>query len=174
MSEGYYKVQPVSRKQLRELAKTLRRKLGLENAVYIDIIYLIEHVFPVICQKWGFSVEILPKEDMKQNHGLTNPQSGKIFIREDVYDGACMGNGRDRLTIAHEIGHYLLHDGVTLGLARASQEEHVAPYRDPEWQATAFAAEFLMDHDIIRDMGVSEIASKCGVSLVAARYQKNK
>ena len=111
---------------------------------------------------------------MGNNHGLTDPRTGKIFIREDVYEGACHGIGRDRMTLAHELGHFLLHDGIALGLARVGNDEHVPTYCDPEWQASAFAAEFLMDHDIIRLMTPEEVAEKCGVSLQAARFQKSK
>ena len=111
---------------------------------------------------------------MGNNHGLTNPDTGKVMIREDVYDRACRGKGRDRMTIAHELGHFLMHDGIVLGLARANEREKVPPYQDPEWQATAFAAEFLMDSDIIKNMSPDEIEKECGVSYEAACYQRGK
>jgi len=174
MSEVHYKSQPLSRSDIRHYAKKLRKNLLLEDAEYIDVIRLAEYIFPVLFKKYGFSFEVMPQEIMGNNHGLTNPQSGQIFIREDVYDGACCGGGRDRLTIAHELGHFLLHDGVTLGLARTIGHEPIPTYCDPEWQATAFAGEFLMDHDIIAHMTVDEIVDRCKVSFDAARYQKLK
>lgn len=174
MSEGHYKAQPLSRVDIRHYAKKLRSNLQLEKVEFIDVIRLAEYVFPVIFKKYGFSFEIMPQEVMGSNHGLTNPQLGQVFIREDVYDGACTGVGRDRLTITHELGHFLLHDGVTLGLARTMDDESIPTYCDPEWQATAFAAEFLMDHDVISHLTVDEIVDRCGVSFDAARYQKQK
>lgn len=156
------------------MAKEMRNRLGLKDRKHVDIVWLAEVIFPRFFSQYNYSFEVLPVEEMGTNHGLTNPDTGKVMIREDVYDRACQGKGRDRLTIAHELGHFLMHDGMTFGLARASKDEDIPPYCDPEWQATAFAAEFLMDSDIIRNMSPEEIAKECGVSLEAARYQKGK
>lgn len=174
MTKSRYKAEPLSRKQIRMYAKSIRATLGLTDCTRIDIVRLAEIVFPELFAKDGFSFEILTREEMGSDHGLTDPSTGRVMIREDVYDQACQGMGRDRLTIAHELGHFLLHDGVTLGLARAGENENIPPYRDPEWQASAFAGEFLMDADIIRNMTVPEIAEQCGVSTEAAAYQKSK
>ena len=174
MNENRYIAQAVSRKDIRNYAKDLRKCLRLENKEYIDIVWLMENVFPTLFKRYNFSVEYLPKEAMGSNHGLSDPRSGKIFIREDVYEGACRGVGRDRLTFAHELGHFLLHNGVTIGLARAGEKEEIPIYCDPEWQATVFAAEFLMDHDLIQKMTVNEVAQRCGVSMQAAQIQKEK
>lgn len=46
---------------------------------------------------------------MGAKHGETIPSENRIRIREDVYERACNGYGRDRLTMAHELGHLLLH-----------------------------------------------------------------
>lgn len=174
MVESQYRVQPLSRLNIRSYAKRLREMLHLCEVKYIDIIWLMEYVFPEVFKKDHFSFEIRTKEEMGQNHGLTNPQSGKIYLREDIYERACQGAGRDRFTAAHELGHFLLHDDVDIGLARVSKDEHLPPYCDPEWQANAFAGEFLMDHDVIRNMTPDEIASICGVSYAAACFQKGK
>lgn len=174
MTKTRYKAAPLSRVQIRNYAKTIRAKLGLTDCTRIDIVWLAEVVFPKFFAKDGFLFEILTQAELGSDHGLTDPSTGHVMIREDVYDRACQGRGRDRLTIAHELAHFLLHNGVTLGLARAGENENIPPYCDPEWQASAFAGEFLMDADIIRNMTVSEIAEKCGVSTEAAAYQKSK
>ena len=111
---------------------------------------------------------------MGNNHGLTDPKNGKIYIREDVYEGACNGVGRDRLTMAHELGHYLMHRDVATGLARVGDGEEIPTYCDPEWQANAFAGEFLMGSEVIKNMSVREVAERCGVSYQAAGVQKSK
>lgn len=174
MSEKRLKAQPLSRGSIRQCAKEFREKLGLKDAEYIDVIWLVEYVCPKLFKNYDFEMEIMSKDEMGNYHGLTDPESGHIYIREDVYDGACMGHGRDRFTIAHELGHFLLHDGITLGLAKVADDETIPVYCDPEWQANAFAGELLMDHDVIANMTVSEIAVKCGVSYDAAAYQKKK
>lgn len=174
MSEVRYKAPPTSRRKIREFAQRLRKILGLENQAYVDIVALMECVFPIIFGDDHFSIEVIEKEKMGLNHGLTDPKRGKIYIREDVYEGACRGVGRDRLTMAHELGHVLLHKDVVTGLARVGDGEKVPTYCDPEWQASAFAGEFLMGHEVIQSMTVQEVAQRCGVSHQAAEVQKNK
>lgn len=69
---------------------------------------------------------------MGAKHGETIPSENRIRIREDVYERACNGYGRDRLTMAHELGHLLLHRVETITLAR--EDGDISPYKDPEWQ----------------------------------------
>lgn len=73
------------------------------------------------------------------------------------------GAERDRFTIAHELGHYVLHsdDGKKHIVASRSGSDRV------EWEANWFAAAFLMPEDDFREA--------CNwydrnPSLVAARY----
>jgi Zn-dependent peptidase ImmA (M78 family) len=84
--------------------------------------------------------------------------------------GACLGQGRDRFTIMHELGHLLLHTSDRIWLRRG----HRAPkaYRDPEWQANAFAGEFLMPAALVRECSwPADMAETFGVSLQAAEIQ---
>jgi len=113
----------------------------------------------------GFTFLSKFREDMGKNHGLTLLDDKEMWLREDVYDGACSGQGRDRMTAAHELGHVLLHGRVTLA-RRLSQE--IRPFEDPEWQAKCFAGELLISvrhihecrtlRDAVRLFGVSEDA----------------
>lgn len=105
-----------------------------------------------------------------------------MYIREDVYENANNGQGRDRFTIAHELGHLILqHNHI---LARTSSLMTHKPYEDSEWQADNFAAEFLMPYGFVKNchnfvktddalMEISYIAETCKVSFDAAsiRYQ---
>lgn len=172
MSNCPYPAKPCGRLSLRSYAQELRTKLGLNNTQYIDIVRLMEFVFPQIFP--NFHLEILSREEMGNNHGLTKPQEGVIYIREDVYNGACRGCGRDRFTMAHELGHYLLHRAIPTGLARSASVDNVPSYCDPEWQASAFAGEFLMGHNVIQGLSPAQIAQACCVSYAAACYQYRK
>lgn len=42
-------------------------------------------------------------------------------------------------------------------------------FEDPEWQADNFAAEFLMDFDLVEGMNYREISNACGVSHGASK-----
>lgn len=68
------------------------------------------------------------------------PQDSLIILREDVYEGAHEGNGRDRMTVAHEIGHLLMHKNIAF--ARAERVE-IRAFESSEWQAKCFSGELL-------------------------------
>jgi len=107
---------------------------------------------------------------MGAKHGETIPSENRIRIREDVYERACNGYGRDRLTMAHELGHLLLHRVETITLAR--EDGDIPPYKDPEWQANAFAGELLGLYEYIKDMSIIDIASHYGITEKAASIQR--
>lgn len=160
---------PVSRNALRGLARQVRVLADCEDSLYFDIVRFVEQDL----YRWDseYEFEVVERATMGDCHGRTYPDKHKIEIREDVYENAVAGKGRDRLTIAHEVGHYLLHESENLALARA---ECIPDYRDPEWQATAFGGELLVPAHLVQGMTVEEVAEKCGVSLPSARYQLAK
>lgn len=166
-----FKATPLSRKDIRRFANQVRRRFHLDPTKAVDVLWLLEEVFPTIFAGVDFHIDVLPKEEMGDMHGFTTINNNTIYIREDVYNNAARGKGRDRMTIAHEIGHYLMHDGIMVGLARRSDGESIVRYRDPEWQAKVFAAELLMPAEQIRHMTVQEIVNTYGVSAQAAEFQ---
>lgn len=103
--------------------------------------------------------------------GLTYPDSGIVKIREDVYEGAVRGNGRDRLTMAHELFHLLWHEDSNITFARGGFDEEIRRFEDPEWQADAFGGELLVPHHLTAGLSPEQIAEQCGVSMAAARVQ---
>lgn len=163
-----------SRNDIRQQAKKFRKMLGIENAKYVDVLHILDVDLPRLIP--DFDYEIVEEKDMSC-HGLTYPDDKKIYIREDVYNRASNGIGRDRLTILHEIYHYFYHtsqDIVNYSNSFARGDRYIPAYKNTEWQANAFAGEVLMDSDIISDMLVSDIVKDCGVSYSAARLQKSK
>lgn len=167
MTLGGTEVAPLSRKQIRAVADGVRDHFEVKNAKF-PIVEVVELVLPRVYA--GFLLEVLTIAEMGENHGLTIPEYDVIQIREDVYERARAGEGRDRMTIAHEFGHLLLHKGVAL--ARSPSAIAPPPYKDPEWQAKAFAGELLISHrhlDGCRD--AFDLASRFGVSSDAAEIQ---
>lgn len=166
-----YIVESKSRKELRRLAMTLRKHLGLENELWIPIVELLD----VLCEIFaGFSYEIVGDNELPGGtHAETDIRTGHIIIKESVYERACNGEGRDRMTIAHEIGHYFTLCFCDFSLQRNFKRQEVKPFNDPEWQAKCFAGEFMVAHHLTGDMSVSEIVEACGVSIDAADYQHN-
>ena len=51
-----------------------------------------------------------------------------------MYKRQIQGVPRDIFTIAHEIGHAILHDDIE-EIALARNDEEIKPFENPEWQA---------------------------------------
>ena len=157
---------PTSREKLRLVAARMRKRLGCTDP-WFPIVEVLEGALDDIAP--GYCFDVLDVGEMGSDHGLTLIQERMIFIREDVYEGAWGGGGRDRMTIAHEIGHAMLHSGMALG-RRMGQE--IKPYEDPEWQAKAFAGELLVAYDHLpKCSNAIEVVNMFGVSEDAANQQ---
>lgn len=175
MSKVSFVVPPLSRFKVRGFAQQIRAiatAVGRGGAeARFDIVKFLDVIMPQLIS--DFVLEIVPKDEMGAAHGMTYPESHRIQIREDVYEGAAnRGVGRDRQTMAHELGHYVLHSNV--GLARAFADGTVPRYRQSEWQADAFAGELLMDIRQIEGCNSpADLARRFGVSLEAATFQWN-
>lgn len=160
---------PISRREIRRFACEIRKSLGLENIAYFPIMEFLELILPKIMP--GFELEILSQEEMGELHGKTCPADKKIYLRQDVYDRACEGQGRDRFTVAHELGHLFYHVPQNIVLARSNCEVRIC--ENPEWQANTFAGELLVPFNFAGSKTETEIMTACGVSYSAARCQKN-
>ncbi|MBU5448943.1 ImmA/IrrE family metallo-endopeptidase [Blautia sp. MSJ-36] len=163
-----YVVKPMSRKDIRNIAKVVRRMQSAKGMLYFDIMDFLEHTLPRAFPE--FTLSIGTKEEMGEFHGLTFPEKNEIKLREDVYYGAHNGNGRDRLTAAHELFHFLAHSKESVAFARTGSGK-VPTYMDPEWQANAFGGELLVPYEQAKQLSIEEIAEKCGVSKCAATCQ---
>lgn len=172
MSE--YLAQPLSRRELRAFAAVMRATFHVEDITYIPITRILE-VLPSIVP--GANFEIVEPEELEEDeHAATDVTTRTIKIRVDVYDRACAGCGRDRMTIAHEIAHLFLICvyGVRLSRAFIPRGQRIPAYRDPEWQAKCLAGEFMMDAEKVRGMDAFTVVESCGVSLDAAQMQLSK
>ena len=166
--------QAVSRSDLRQLAYIMRKEFG-----YLDIWYVpVDKMLDQMYDKFeGYSYEIVPDEEWedKTAHASTDILEGTISIRESIYLRACDGEGRDRMTIVHEIAHYILVCVMGIKLYRRMGKS-VESYNDPEWQAKCLAGEFLIPYYKLKELdklpSSKEITKLCGVSLDAAKYQR--
>lgn len=155
----------LSRVKIRNLTREIREMFGLQEVYYFPIVHYIEWVLGNPDN--DFSYDIVPIDEMKDTYGTTNTESNIMKIRQDVYEGAIAGNPRDRFTLCHELGHFLLHRPQFISFARGS----VPKYCQPEWQANTFAAELMAPYDLTKDMSPEEISKKCGMSMAAANIQ---
>ncbi|MFD2167217.1 ImmA/IrrE family metallo-endopeptidase [Thalassotalea euphylliae] len=114
---------------------------------------------------------VVDDEELGSEEARTYPNEKHILISNSVYEGAADCDGRDRFTIAHEIGHLDLHKGQTPMFSRGDHQI----FEDSEWQADTFASEFLMDSRHITPADtVESLMKKFGVSKTAAGLKLKK
>lgn len=165
------KVSPQSKVNIQKLANAIRIKVfnQRENAC-LNLTHQLEFTLPNLGLEW----EIVPVSEMPDTEAATSPDLAKMKIREDIYDALHDTNSplhqRARFTIAHEIGHLFMHDGVSLARHNSSSHQH---YEDSEWQADAFAAELLMPSDECIGLSAHQIQTKYDVSYTAALAKFN-
>ena len=163
---GNIAVDPLSRAKIRRCAALWRSVLGLEG-FYIPIDTVLEIMAcPLKDGEPLIEMEVCEDYEMPNEYAVYSPQKNLLRVRNSVYEGACAGNPRVRFTLAHELGHFVLHRHQGDQLARSDKE--IRAYQNPEWQANAFASEFLMPHDKIQGMSVDEVMKRCGTSKQAA------
>lgn len=164
-----FKVPPLSTEKINMVAINCRKKLfGIDENELIDLLYLVENFLP---EKLGINYDIREVEIMQGVEAAVNPDKGELIIREDVYlaltDPTHYGHARARFTIAHEIGHLILHEGITL--SRQVKFKNHKFYEDSEWQADTFSAELLMPSHMCRGLSLEEIQKNFVVSYAAAK-----
>lgn len=167
-----YIAEPLSRNKIRHIAHQVKCLFGLQNTLYVPVEQVLERMHLVVPDA---HFEIVEYDEMgAETHGVTSVTERCIKIRSDVYEGACNGCGRDRMTIAHELGHFFLFLLYGVSFCRTIEGASLPTYRNPEWQADCFGGEFLIDSSLVRGMSVNEVVEKCGVSSAAARCQLSK
>jgi len=107
-----------------------------------------------------------------QLSGVLLPARWEIWVRRDE------PGPRRRFTVAHEIGHHLLHsDGAAVLCRPADVETAQASERAREREANRFAAELLMPEAMVREAADRDgpdpiaLAARFGVSDVAMGFR---
>lgn len=166
MSDIIYQAPPRSGANIEDLADAVRQAFGLSNVDFFPVVRLVELGLPYLNPDILF--DVVEVDLLGARMGAVNPLTGAFMIREDVYDGAVRDEPRHRFTLAHEVGHAMMHVG-TLNRLSTSFGVAVPTYRDPEWQANRFAGALLMPRHLVGQCrSVDEIMGRFGVSREAA------
>jgi hypothetical protein len=160
IGEEVFRMPPVSTAAIEIFAEEALKELQpecLQSPHSVDVRRLVDTVLPEL----GIFVSPASYDEMGQQYGATDPtgheQGGiEILLREDVWDNLAIGGALARLpraTVAHEIGHALIHVPVVRRRLRSPHAKHLLaredrsqmkPFEDPEWQAWTFAGCLLM------------------------------
>lgn len=166
-------VKPKRRSDVVDIALKFRKAFGItEDALHVDVLAVLEFRLQAL-----FDDNItfcVPDKWHREEEAYYDARKNIIYIRADVYDKAAAGDGRARFTIMHEVSHYVLFKiwGVPYAMPLkniANISDATLKSMDPEWQANKFAGAFLCKPDIIQNMSISEIETRCGVSKKAAK-----
>ena len=162
-----YKALPTSKKRIEEYVQQLRSHCQLDNVFPFPIMHLLEHLLPQMFPDMTLMLETV--EDMPLVEGETMPGTNTIHIREDVYYAACAGDGRARFTVAHEIGHFLMHTPDSIVLCRLEPGTVLKPFENPEWQADYFAGYLLALTEDAMGLSKKQLIQKFQLSEKAAK-----
>lgn len=160
---------PQSRNSIAEYATAIRKIAGT-NFGFFDVVKFIEHQG---YEFFNIDLEIVNDDSSKidsNEYAKFLPYENKIVVRQSVYLGASDGIGIDRFTLAHELGHALLHKRQAL--SRSSTRPPA--YKDPEWQANEFASYVLCPLNEIRSKRLIDIVTEYKVSKQVASIQLKK
>lgn len=137
------KVSARSTQEIRALAHQMRDLLvhSRFNKIPLPIAELLDYL------RDSGQIEFIPLEDheLPNEYAVSSPNEMMIKCRESVYDGALRGVPRDRFTLAHELGHVLMHQNTNPLFARSQNVSFHHFIEDAEWQANTFASELLVD-----------------------------
>ncbi|MFS2011218.1 ImmA/IrrE family metallo-endopeptidase [Azospirillum sp. CT11-132] len=168
MSTLSYIAAPLSRARIRQNASDIRELFGFSKTPRFPLLHVIENLLPQAFPESTF--EVVDPAEMKGMYAEALPAAASIRIRNDVYMRAVSGSPRDNFTLAHELGHLVLH--MDHRLQRLSAPLKLKPYLDPEWQANTFAGELLVPLELYKKLKHSKDACDIfGVSKKALDVQ---
>ncbi|RTM01797.1 MAG: ImmA/IrrE family metallo-endopeptidase [Hyphomicrobiales bacterium] len=173
MADEFYVGRALSPAALARIAEAVRAKFGVADKIWVDIVDIVELELPKIINGYRFVVKP-DKEMTTPAYTKFNPIT--IYVSETVYIAACEGDNRSRMTLAHELGHVLLHsnfDETKFDMHRRKQSNRRIPQavgpNSSEYQATRFAAFLLAPKSISKKYNdPKKLAAEAGISISAA------
>lgn len=119
------------------------------------------------------SIELLGLAELKERtDGFCAVTENHVYIFFD----SSLPVGRQRFTVAHEIGHLILGH-VGNGMATVENREPTGAEREEEREANQFAARLLAPACVLHEIGAStpeEIQELCGISRQAAQFRAER
>lgn len=171
-----YRVSPRSAKDIEALTLAWRHALGAPDDWAPNMLRLLEIELPKLPNLGQFALISRSDAEMGDAEAYTQFNPPHIVVRNSVYRSARKArkaDGRSRMTLAHELGHLVMHPGASkLRSDFAPTIQKIRPFESAEWQANKFASLFLMPLHVVKDfISASQISENCQVSLQAAQIR---
>ena len=170
-----YKTKPITRNEIRQLAKVFDVLMGTTGILYKPVVEYLDKIIDIMSNAHYEIVEDDAFEEAVPARGYFREDgSYTIEIKQWVYDAAIGGNGACRGFIMHEIFHPFMYKmGYVPLLERSFANGELKPYESVEWQVKAITGEFMMEYEATKNMTAEEIIKKCGVSYGFAKARLN-
>ena len=154
--------------ELEEIVRRFLQQLGLESKIRPDIMTILVKVkreFP------GFNYKRMPDSQMQNEEAQWNSDTLTLSVRESVFMAMQRDEPRARMTLAHELSHFLLsHHGIrNRSVSPKTYELKARNIRAQETEAKRCAAIILAPESLVSENpNTEELIEKFGLSRVAA------
>lgn len=133
-------------------AQSLRSLLGIPDPDVFNIVELLENELPKVLS--DFRMEVAHGEAEKVYSTALPP---RIFLEVSLYNSARVGDAKARITIAHELGHLVLHGA--LQRSKLGDKGEIERNSLAESQAHKFALAFLIPMSVARGFNDPKLLS---------------
>lgn len=143
--------------------------LEMQDEVPRNLLALVRDGFGLL--DINFRYEICANDQMPDRDGQTIWNPVGIRVPQRIHDQLEYHGHRARFTVAHELGHIMLHPGEEFSrhAAEKIRRSNYPAGRSAEWQANVFAAAFLMPRAIcVRATSPVELSKLATTSVDAA------
>ncbi len=170
----------LSRLQIREIAKVIRRKLNIQTVLF-PVLNVLErltdkftNLYYIVSPDYEFEKGVMAELVLEDNEYC-------IRMPESVYNNAAKGNRSYLGFICHEICHFVLIHIVGVGpvietykngmvFFRKIENHKVPLYKSMEWQAKALCGELMIPFDKCKNYTFEQIVSETKSSDLQAKY----
>lgn len=161
-----FRVNGTSVQKIRAKTQNLRSFFNMQEDAYLNVSQLLDSLSAMALVDY----DVVEDDEWQREEELAYfvPADNMIYIKRSTNDLATSGDGHSRFTIAHEIGHWMMHRNIRLSRSSISSVKH-SPFEDSEWQADTFAAELLIYKPFVDGSDDAlDLKRKFGVSTACA------
>lgn len=174
---GDYRVPKRSDDEIRDDAQRTKLAYGTADRRPVNVIRCLQSGWiPTRHGRKELVYHLVNDDEMGGKDGRTEFTQDAVIvsIKRSVHQEALWGDGRSRMSLAHELGHGVMHYGTPVfrgtGAAGTTTLSRGNAAGSAEHQAKVFASAFLIDDKVAATLGsAEEISLEFLVSVEAAR-----